>query len=163
MVVFGIDPGTAITGYSILDESAEGNLVAVDYGVIRTPSNTRQEERLKLLFNQLNSLIELHRPSSCAVEKLFFQKNVKTALSVGEARGVIILCFTLAGVPVYEYAPAEIKLAVAGYGGADKKQVQYMVKEILQLDEIPQPDDAADALATAVCHLHSRKLIQLSE
>lgn len=163
MVVFGIDPGTAITGYSVLDESTGGNLVAIDYGVIRTPANTKQEDRLKLLFNQLNSLITLHRPSSCAVEKLFFQKNVKTALSVGEARGVIILCFALAGVPVYEYAPVEIKQAVAGYGNADKKQVQYMVKEILQLDEIPQPDDAADALAAAVCHMHSRKIIQLSE
>jgi len=163
MVVFGIDPGTAITGFSVVDESTGGNLVAIDYGVIRTPANTKQEDRLKLLFNQLNSLIELHRPSSCAVEKLFFQKNVKTALSVGEARGVIILCFSLAGVPVYEYAPVEIKLAVAGYGGADKKQVQYMVKEILQLDVIPQPDDAADALATAICHIHSHKIIQLSE
>jgi len=163
MVVFGIDPGTAITGYSVLDELPGGEIKVIEYGVIRTPAHEKQDLRLKELFNQLTKLIDLHRPSSCAVEKLFFQKNVKTALSVGEARGVIVLCFALASIPVFEYAPVEIKQAVAGYGAADKKQVQFMIKEILHLNDIPQPDDAADALAAAVCHIHSRKINLLSE
>lgn len=114
-------------------------------------------ERLLEIYRQLNRIILLHRPESSAVEKLFFQRNVRTALSVGQARGVILLALAEARLPVFEYTPLEVKQAVVGYGGADKNQVQQMVRALLSLNEIPQPDDAADALAIAICHLHSSR------
>ncbi len=161
MLVIGIDPGTAITGYGLVSENKDGSLSVVDYGAITTPSDMEMPQRLLVLFNQLNEIINLHRPESGAVEKLFFQRNVRTALSVGQGRGVVLLALAKAGIPVAEYTPLQIKNAIAGYGGADKAQIQYMVRALLDLDEIPYPDDAADALATAICHLHSVKYLSL--
>jgi len=162
MAVIGIDPGTALTGYGIVEELADGSLKAIDYGVFKTDSKDSPEDRLSSLFEQLNSLIILHSLECAAVEKLFFQRNVKTALSVGQARGVILLSLTLAKKRIFEYNPMDIKQAVVGYGRADKKQMQQMVKVLLGLDHIPEPDDAADALAVAICHIHSYKLLQSS-
>ncbi len=163
MLVIGIDPGTATTGYGFVQENEDGNLMVVDFGVISTPANQEMPERLLELFLQLNRLILLHRPDSGAVEKLFFQRNVRTALSVGQGRGVVLLSLAQARLPVAEYTPLEVKQAVAGYGGADKNQVQQMVRALLGLSDIPRPDDAADALAIAICHLHSVKYLSLSQ
>jgi crossover junction endodeoxyribonuclease RuvC len=163
VLVIGIDPGTATTGYGFVRESEDGSLSAVDYGAIITPSNQEMPERLLELFQQLNRLILLHRPDSGAVEKLFFQRNVRTALSVGQGRGVVLLSMAQAQLPVAEYTPLEVKQAVVGYGGAEKSQVQQMVRALLGLPDIPRPDDAADALAIAICHLHSVKYLSLSQ
>lgn len=163
MLVIGLDPGTAITGYGIVREDEEGGLVAIDFGVIKTPSRLPMPERLLKLHQALTKIIDLHRPENGAVEKLFFQKNVKTAISVGQARGVALLALAETGMPISEYAPMEIKQAVAGYGGADKRQVQLMVKALLDLEELPRPDDAADALAVAICHLHSAQMQSIFE
>ena len=163
MLVIGIDPGTATTGYGFIRECEDGSLSVVDYGVISTPAHQEMPERLLELFLQLNRLILLHRPESGAVEKLFFQRNVRTALSVGQGRGVVLLSLAQAHLPVAEYTPLEVKQAVVGYGGADKFQVQQMVKALLGLSDIPRPDDAADALAIAICHLHSVKYLSLSQ
>ena len=158
MLVIGIDPGTAITGYGLVLENQGGALESVGYGVIETPAKKPMAERLSQLYHQLNDIILLHRPESAAVEKLFFQRNVRTAISVGQARGVALLALAEANLPIAEYTPLEIKQAVAGYGGADKNQVQQMVRTLLDLDDIPRPDDAADALAVAICHLHSARM-----
>lgn len=158
MLVLGIDPGTAITGYGLVREDEAGHLSAVDFGVVRTSSKDPMPERLRQIFHQIHDIAKLHQPDSGVVEKLFFQSNVRTAISVGQGRGVAILALAEAEVPVAEYSPLEIKQAVAGYGGADKHQVQHMIRALLNLDEIPQPDDAADALAVAICHLHSFRL-----
>ncbi|GAB4480789.1 MAG: crossover junction endodeoxyribonuclease RuvC [Anaerolineales bacterium] len=158
MVVIGIDPGIAITGYGIIRQEQNGNIVVVDYGAIITSSSTHVEgERLAIIFQQLNELLELHRPDAGAVEKLFFQKNTRTAMAVGQARGVVLMTLALKDIPVYEYAPVEVKQALTGYGGADKRQMQEMIKLRLDLCEIPKPDDIADALAIALCHLQSHR------
>jgi crossover junction endodeoxyribonuclease RuvC len=157
MAVIGIDPGTAITGFGIIEENPQGSLQVLDYGVIRTEAHLKPEERLASIYQQLGDVISRRPIESAAVERLFFQKNAKTALSVGEARGVILLTLTQKGIPIYEYNPVDIKQAVTGYGRADKPQMQQMVKVLLELDEIPRPDDAADALAIAICHIHQRK------
>ncbi len=162
MLVIGIDPGTAVTGYGFVEELADGRLRLVDYGVIRTPPGESMALRLLELYDQLVGLLALHPPESGAVERLFFQRNVSTAMSVGQARGVAMLALAQADVSVREYTPLEIKQAVTGYGGADKRQVQQMVRSLLMLEETPRPDDAADALAIAICHLHSSHLDQLS-
>jgi len=163
MLVLGIDPGTAITGWGLVREDKAGNLSAVDFGVVRTSSKIAIPERLRQIFHQIQEIAKLHQPDSGVVEKLFFQSNVKTAISVGQGRGVAILALAEAGIPVSEYSPLEIKQAVAGYGGADKHQVQHMIRALLNLDDIPQPDDAADALAVAICHLHSYRMDKLME
>jgi crossover junction endodeoxyribonuclease RuvC len=163
MLVIGIDPGTAITGYGLVEDTADGGLVVRDYGVILTPAKTPMPERLLEIHQRLHEILLLHRPASGAVEKLFFQKNVRTALAVGQARGVAVMTLAACQIPVYEYTPLEVKQAVAGYGGADKNQVQQMVKALLGLQEIPKPDDAADALAVAICHLHSGKMREMIE
>lgn len=155
MIVIGVDPGTATTGYGIIEDDNSGNLHLLDYGVITTPCSARVEDRLKKIYDNLIKIIALHQPVSGAVEKLFFKNNVTNAISVGQARGVILLALANSGITVNEYAPTEVKAAVSGYGGAEKSQVQTMVKAILQLQEIPKPDDAADALAIAICHIHS--------
>lgn len=157
MLAIGIDPGTATTGYGLVQDSEDGSLRVVDYGVILTAPELAMPERLLEIFRGLNRIILLHHPNGGAVEKLFFQRNVRTALSVGQARGVVLLSLAGAGLPVFEYTPLEVKQAVAGYGGADKNQVQQMVRALLSLESIPQPDDAADALAVAICHLHSAR------
>jgi crossover junction endodeoxyribonuclease RuvC len=157
MLVLGIDPGTAITGYGLVQEDDGGRLIAVDYGAITTLSDLPMPNRLLELHRRLLEIILLHRPQSGAVEKLFFQKNVRTALSVGQGRGVALLALAEAGLSVGEYTPLEVKQAVVGYGGADKHQIQQMVRVLLNLPDIPKPDDAADALAIAICHLHSSR------
>ncbi len=158
-VVLGIDPGTAITGYGLIKEQDNGDLVWLAHGVITTPGDWEEPQRLFHLYKSLLKVIQETNPSCCAVEKLFFQKNVKTALNVGQGRGAALIAIAEAGLPMGEYTPLAIKQAVVGYGKADKKQVQHMVKLLLGLDEIPQPDDAADALAVAICHLHSSRRI----
>jgi crossover junction endodeoxyribonuclease RuvC len=158
MLVIGIDPGTATTGYGLVQERQDGSLQVVDYGAILTPAHTPLSERLLELHRQLNDILLLHRPESAAVERLFFQKNVRTALNVGQARGVALLALAQAGLRVAEYTPLEVKQAVVGYGAADKNQVQQMVRALLALEDIPRPDDAADALAIAICHLHSHHI-----
>ncbi|HEX6305234.1 MAG TPA: crossover junction endodeoxyribonuclease RuvC [Anaerolineales bacterium] len=158
MLVIGIDPGTATTGYGLVRENHDGSLEVGDYGVIQTPADMTMPERLLQLHKELRGIISLHRPDSGAVEKLFFQRNVRTAISVGQARGVALLALAETRIPISEYTPMEIKQAVAGYGGADKNQVQQMVRALLNLEEIPRPDDAADALAVAICHLHSAQM-----
>jgi len=163
MQVLGIDPGTATTGYGLVCESESGGIQIVDYGIIATPKNTPPECRLLTIFEKTLELIALHSPDTAAVEKLFFQRNVTTALAVGQARGVVLLALAKNKIPIFEYTPMEVKLAVAGYGGADKKQVQLMVKAILKMNDIPRPDDAADALAIAICHCQSYRLRQLEE
>ena len=162
MLVLGIDPGTATTGYGLVLQASDGSLQEVDHGVILTPAKLPMPERLMLLYKQLQEIILLHRPESSAVEELFFQRNVKTAISVGQGRGVVLLALAQAGLPVAEYPPNVIKQAVTGYGGADKHQMQEMVKLLLGMDRIPKPDDAADALAVAICHLHSARLTNLT-
>ncbi len=163
MLAIGIDPGTAITGYGLVRELADGSLEVVDYGVIQTPAGQAMPDRLVTLYQELKQIIDLHGPQSGAVEKLFFARNVRTALSVGQARGVALLALAESGVSVAEYSPNEIKQAVAGYGGAEKMQVQLMVQVLLDLEQIPQPDDAADALAVAICHLHSARMRALED
>jgi crossover junction endodeoxyribonuclease RuvC len=156
-LALGIDPGTATTGYGLVRLTPGGDLEVVTFGVIVTPPQTPAHERLLMLYGDLKDLLSLHRPDSCAVEKLFFQRNVSTALAVGQARGVVLLAIAQAGAAVAEYTPNEVKQAVAGYGSADKRQVQEMVRTLLRLPEIPRPDDAADALAIAITHLHTRR------
>jgi crossover junction endodeoxyribonuclease RuvC len=156
-LALGIDPGTATTGYGLVRITRDGELVAVKYGVILTSKDDSASARLEMIYDQLCDLIREHKPDTAAVEKLFFSRNVTTALAVGQARGVVLLALQKAGIESFEYTPKEIKNAVAGYGGADKRQVQDMVRALLQLDSIPKPDDAADALAVAITHLNTRR------
>lgn len=160
MIVLGIDPGTAITGYGLVYEE-NGQGVALAYGAITTPSDLTLPDRLQLIHRALTELIDQYHPDQSAVEQLFFNKNVRTALAVGHARGVTLLALAQANVPIYEYTPLEVKLAVTGHGRADKRQVQQMVTLLLGLNQVPKPDDVADALAVALCHLHSAKLTTL--
>ena len=156
-VVIGIDPGTAITGYGVIRELANGDLEWIAHGVITTPSDWDEPKRLLNLNQELTEIIKENKPNSCAVEKLFFQRNVKTAISVGQGRGAALIAAASFDLPIGEYTPLEVKQAVVGYGNADKNQIQQMVKIILKLTELPKPDDAADALAVAICHLHSTR------
>jgi len=163
MVVLGIDPGTATTGYGLVEERVDGSLEVIDFGVITTPVGVSMPKRLLELNCRLKEILLLHRPQSSAVEKLFFARNVTTAIAVGQARGVILYTLAEAGLEVGEYTPLEVKQAVVGYGGADKNQVQQMIRALLGLKDIPRPDDAADALAVAICHLHSVRFNSLQE
>jgi crossover junction endodeoxyribonuclease RuvC len=138
-------------------DRADGSLESVAYGTIQTPANVTAHQRLSMLFHQMNEILLLHRPDSCAVEKLFFQRNISTAIAVGQARGVLMLTISEAGLDMAEYTPNEVKQAVTGYGRAGKKQVQEMVRVLLALPEIPRPDDAADALAIAITHLSTQR------
>jgi len=156
-LALGIDPGTATTGYGLVRLERDGELVAVKYGVILTPKDDSASARLEMIYDQLSNIIREYQPDTAAVEKLFFSRNVTTALAVGQSRGVVLLALQKAGIESFEYTPKEIKNAVAGYGGADKRQVQEMVRTLLQLDSIPKPDDAADALAVAITHLNTRR------
>ena len=156
-LALGIDPGTATTGFGLVRLMPDGELVAVKYGVILTPKESSASVRLVMLYDQLRDLLQEHGPDTAAVEKLFFSRNVTTALAVGQARGVVMLSLQQAGIEPFEYTPNEVKQAVAGFGAADKRQVQDMVRALLQLDSIPKPDDAADALAIAITHLNTRR------
>lgn len=152
--IIGIDPGYAIVGYGVVD--FEGyTFRPVDYGSILTEAGTPFECRLEKIWDALSVLLERHTPQVMAVERLYFTTNQKTAIDVAQARGVVMLCAQKHGVELFEYTPLQVKQAVAGYGKAEKKQVQYMTKTILKLDEVPKPDDTADALAIAICHGHS--------
>ena len=161
MLVIGIDPGTATTGYGLVKENEDGSLTVVDYGAVITSPEQSMSQRLLELHRHLTDILLLHRPQSGAVEKLFFQRNVTTAISVGQGRGIALLALAEAGISVGEYTPMEIKQAVACYGGSGKSQVQQMVQALLGLDQIPRPDDAADALAVAICHVHSARFKDL--
>lgn len=154
MLVLGIDPGIAITGYGLIKTDPQGQFHAIGFGVIRTNANQALPDRLVRLYQEITQILLLHAPERCAVEKLFFQKNVKTATAVGEARGVVMLALAQQGLQPSEYTPNEIKQAVCGYGKADKNQVQHMVQTLLNLPDLPKPDDAADALAVALCYLN---------
>ena len=160
MIILGVDPGTATTGYGVIEDNA-GKIKLIDYGAIITEPKQPLEDRLSLIFDELNKIFVQYKPEEVAVEELFFSTNVKTAIAVGQARGVILLAAKKAGVPLSEYTPNQVKNGICGYGGADKKQVQKMVQMMLSLAETPHPDDAADALAIAICHSSSRKFNQL--
>lgn len=162
MIILGVDPGTAITGYGVV-QSDDDALRMITYGAITTPSDWKMPQRLQHIYAELVALIHQHQPTDAVVEKLFFSKNVRTALSVGQARGVALLAAAQAGLTIHEYTPLEIKQAVVGYGRAEKTQIQQMVKLLLQLDHVPQPDDAADALAIAICHAHSARFSGLKD
>lgn len=162
MRVLGVDPGTAITGWGIIEGDGE-NLALVACGVITTTADTPLPHRLQAIYEGITAVISQLQPETSALEELFFSKNAKTALSVGHGRGVAMLALANAHLPIVEYKPLEVKQAVTGYGGADKVQIQQMVKLLLHLDDIPRPDDAADALAVAICHLHSARLRRLEE
>lgn len=157
MIILGIDPGNAILGYAFLEK--KGNIIKpIEYGVLTTEKDEKEEIRLQLIFQQLNALLEKYSPNEMAVESLYFTNNQKTAFQVGQARGVVLLLAAMNKIPAFSYNPNEIKIAVTGYGRAGKKQVQEMVKRILHLEKIPKPDDAADAVAAALCHIYSRKI-----
>ena len=151
MIAIGFDPGTARLGYGVIESAPDPR--PLDYGVIVTEADLPMAERLLTIHDAVTELIDRHQPTAVAVELLFFARNVTTAMTVGQARGVILLAAAQRGVAVAEYSPSEIKQAVVGYGKADKRQIQEMVRIMLGLDELPRPDDAADALAVAICHV----------
>lgn len=151
MIILGIDPGYAIVGYGVV-EMKGGNFTALDYGVITTPQSESISVRLSMIAEQLKAILKKYNPDAVAIEELFFSANRKTGIMVAEARGVILLCCAEACGNLFEYTPMQIKQAMTGYGGADKQQIQQMVKLLLRLKSIPRPDDAADALAVALCH-----------
>lgn len=154
MKILGIDPGYAILGYGII-EKVGNKFAVIDYGAVTTDTNIDMPDRLKHIYYSIMDIIQQSEPDEVAIEELFFNTNTKTAIKVGEARGVAILAAANSGLPIAEYTPLQIKQALTGYGRADKKQVQMMVKTILSLPKIPKPDDTADALAAAICHAHS--------
>lgn len=155
MLTLGIDPGTATVGYGLVRELNDGSLQAVSYGVLTTDSKLPMPERLKIIFDDLTEIIEQYEPERGAVEELFFAKNAKTAITVAQGRGVILLALVQAQLPIAEFKPKEIKQAISGYGNAPKSQMQEMTRMLLGLDSIPRPDDAADALAIAITDLHT--------
>lgn len=154
MRILGIDPGIATVGFGIVE--FDGNCFkTIEYGSVHSPAKTDMTKRLKMVYDDMVYIIEKYKPNEVAIEELFFNTNVKTAIMVGQARGVLILSAANQNIPVYEYTPLQVKQAVVGYGRAEKHQVQQMVKSILGLREIPKPDDTADALAIAICHAHA--------
>ncbi|MFC1567015.1 crossover junction endodeoxyribonuclease RuvC [bacterium] len=158
MRILGIDPGTAATGWGIICNENR-NAIIIDYGCVLTPANTHLALRLDTIHKEVSEIISKHKPDIIAVEQLFFASNVKTAISVGHARGVILLTAQQSALPIFEYTPLQIKQAITGYGRANKKQIQYMVQRLLKLKNIPKPDDAADALAVALCHNNMNKFV----
>lgn len=162
-LILGIDPGTARTGYGLVEHSRTGGLRLVVYGVIRTEPDRPMGERLLQMEEELLRLVHARPPASAGVEKLYFDRNVTTAMTVGQARGVVLLTLARNAIPVAEYTPLEVKQAVAGNGSADKKQMQSMVRLLLEMESEPRPDDAADALAVAICHAHVRRTRQRQE
>jgi crossover junction endodeoxyribonuclease RuvC len=163
MLSLGIDPGTATVGYGLVRELDDGSLQAVDYGVITTSPSLPMAERLRLIFDTLTALVERYQPDRAAVEEMFFGKNITTAITVAQGRGVILLTLHQAGLPIKEYKPNFIKQSISGYGGAKKPQMQEMVRMLLGLDVIPHPDDAADALAIAITDIHNAQFADLYE
>lgn len=158
MIILGIDPGLATMGYGVIN-AVKGNYSVIDYGAVVTPKDCTLPQRLKQLEEGVEELIETFKPDNIAIEELFFSKNVTTGIAVSEARGVILLTAVKGlGDEVYEYTPNQIKQAVTGYGGADKMQMQHMVQALLRLKSVPRPDDAADALAVAICHAQTSRM-----
>ncbi len=158
MIILGLDPGLATLGYGVIN-AVHGNFSVVDYGVVTTPKECTLPERLLQLEEGVKELIETYKPENVAIEELFFSKNITTGIAVAEARGVILLTAVKSlGREVYEYTPNQIKQAITGYGGADKMQMQHMVQALLRLKSVPRPDDAADALAVALCHAQTSRL-----
>ena len=154
MIILGIDPGYAIVGVGVIEY--KGNKFRpIEYNAITTNAHTLTSLRLKTIYDDINTYLEKYKPDAVAIEELFFNNNAKTAITVAQARGVLISAVTNKGIPIYEYTPLQIKQAITGYGRADKNQIQQMVKMFLNLNAIPKPDDAADALAVAICHAHS--------
>ncbi|MEJ5253433.1 MAG: crossover junction endodeoxyribonuclease RuvC [Chthonomonadetes bacterium] len=154
MVILGFDPGTAITGYGVLEQQGQKVSVAT-FGCITTPANMPAPRRLQRIYEEVCRLLDEYQPDVVVTERLFFNRNETTALSVGRTIGVILLAVAQRGIEWVEYTPLQVKTAVVGYGSAEKKQIQYMVTKLLALAETPKPDDAADALAVALCHAHS--------
>lgn len=158
MIILGIDPGLATMGYGVI-KSEKGNFSVIDYGVVTTPKDCTLPERLLQLEDGVKELIDTYKPDNVSIEELFFSKNITTGIPVAEARGVILLTTVKSlGKEVYEYTPNQIKQAVTGYGGADKIQMQHMMQVLLRLKSVPRPDDAADALAVAICHAQTSRL-----
>lgn len=157
MRILGIDPGTGILGFGVIDFDKRGKSTLVDAGVIRTPVKQPDSERLLTIYTELSELISELNPEVMSVEKLFFAQNVTTAMSVAQARGVVLLCGEQRNLELHEYTPLQIKQALTGYGRADKKQIQEMVRVVLGLRDVPKPDDCADALAAAICFSMHRK------
>ena len=154
MIIMGIDPGIATIGYGVVDYTA-GRFTVIDYGAVTTKAGQKLSDRLRNIFEDINVLIERFHPDAFAVEELFFNTNITTGISVAHGRGVIMLAASVQNVPIFEYTPLQVKQGVAGYGRADKAQVQRMVKSLLGLSAVPKPDDTADALAIAICHAHA--------
>ena len=158
MIILGIDPGLATMGYGVIS-AVHGNFSVIDYGVVTTPKELTLPQRLAQLEEGVKELVETFKPQNIAIEELFFSKNITTGIPVAEARGVILLTAVKSlGDEVYEYTPNQIKMAITGYGGADKIQMQHMVQALLRLKKVPRPDDAADALAVALCHAQTSRM-----
>lgn len=163
MISLGIDPGTATVGYGVVEERDDGSLEAIAYGVITTLPSQAMPDRLNVIYDGITALVEQYHPDRAAVEELFFAKNVTTAITVAQGRGVILLALAKTGLPISEYKPNNVKQSIAGYGAAPKPQMQEMVRMLLELEKIPKPDDAADALAIAITDLHSTRYTTLME
>ena len=155
MRVMGIDPGLATVGFGIVESAGTFDFKPVEFGAVLTEAGKKTEDRLLEIYDNIDELVNTYKPSAVSIEKLFFNTNEKTAINVAEARGVILLAARKNNVPIYEYTPLQIKQALTGYGRAEKKQIMYMVKTLLKLDKEPRPDDTADALAAAICHIYS--------
>lgn len=153
MVILGIDPGYAIVGYGVIDYK-NNHFTVLDYGAVTTQANTPFNKRLEIIYDGIAKIIELHKPVSMAIEKIFYNSNAKTVIDVSQARGVLMLAAQKQALNICEYTPLQVKQSVVGYGRAEKKQVQEMTRILLNLEKIPRPDDAADALALAICHAH---------
>ena len=154
MIILGIDPGYAIVGYGVL-EYKNNHFKTIDYGAITTEAGTDFNRRLEIVYDEISALMEKYKPDAMSVEKVFYNSNAKTVIDVSQARGVIMLAAQKHKIPVFEYTPLQVKQSVVGYGRAEKKQIQEMIKRILFLEKVPKPDDTADALAMAVCHAHT--------
>lgn len=155
MIILGIDPGTATTGFGVIEKNKKGTWTALEFGVITTDKGLHDAERLHVLAHDLEEIIKKYKPAAAGVEKLYFETNVKTAITVAQARGAILLTLAQHSVPIYEFTPLQVKSTLTGYGSADKKQMQFMIKHTFGLQTTPKPDDAADALAIALCCANS--------
>lgn len=159
MRILGIDPGFGIIGFGVIDKENSG-LSVIDYGVITTPKEMPFNERLRVIYDSMNALLDRYKPEQVAIEELYFNKNITTGIKVAEARGIILLTFQQHKLPIFEYTPQDIKLALTGQGRATKHQMQFMVKTLLRLTKIPRPDDAADAVAVALCHSQTNQMMR---
>ncbi len=158
MIIFGVDPGTASTGYGLINSGRNLEMIGCD--CIHTSSEMEMADRLKIIYQKISKVIQRYHPQVAAIEQIYFSKNTKTALSIGQARGVIMLAASNEGIRIFDYTPLQVKQTIAGYGRATKHQIQHMVKDLLHLPCIPRPNDSADALAVALCHYYSRRFRQ---